>query len=49
MLDPSRDPGFKPHATRRWVKVVVITALVVVLVVVVVMLVADGHQPRPHG
>jgi hypothetical protein len=49
MLDPSRDPGFKPDATRRWVKVVAIIALVVVVLVVVMLLFGGGrHGPSRH-
>jgi hypothetical protein len=47
MSDPSRDPYSKHETTRRWVKVVVITAIIVALLVLVVVLIG-GHTPRRH-
>ncbi|HET6918052.1 MAG TPA: hypothetical protein VFI46_01160 [Jiangellaceae bacterium] len=49
MADPSRYPDSKRDTLRRWVKVLVITAVVVVLLAVVMLLAGGGgHGPGRH-
>jgi hypothetical protein len=47
MTDPPIYPDSKPHAARRWVKLVGIIAIVVILLIVVMLLIGGGGHTSP--